>query len=167
MSKSSILNPQSLISNLYSLYFAYRDPRVPWYARVWIALLVAYAFSPIDLIPDFIPILGYLDDLVLLPLGVYLALKMIPAPVMEESRAKSEAFLSKNGGKPQYKFMSAIIIAIWISLILIAVPAVYLAVGGIRRRPDDDFSPYVDDRFVDAGSTRGDREAEPPGGQTA
>jgi uncharacterized membrane protein YkvA (DUF1232 family) len=102
----------------YALYYVYRDPRVSWYARAWIALLIAYAFSPIDLIPDFIPILGYLDDFVLLPLGVYLALKMIPAPVMEESRAKSEAFLSKNGGNPQYKFMSVIIIAIWIVLIL-------------------------------------------------
>jgi uncharacterized membrane protein YkvA (DUF1232 family) len=104
----------------YALYFAYRDPRVPWYARAWIALLVAYAFSPIDLIPDFIPILGYLDDLVILPLGVYLALKMIPAQVMEASRAKSEEFILKNSEKPQYRFMGLTIIAIWILAFLLA-----------------------------------------------
>ena len=57
----------------YALYFAYRDPRTPWYAKVWTAIVVGYAFSPIDLIPDFIPVLGYLDDLVLIPLGIWLA----------------------------------------------------------------------------------------------
>lgn len=65
---------------VYTLYLAYRDPRVPWYAKLFIACVVGYAFSPIDLIPDFIPVLGYLDDLVLIPPGVTLALKMIPEP---------------------------------------------------------------------------------------
>ena len=86
----------------FALYYAYRDPRVPWYAKGWIALVVAYAFSPIDLIPDFIPVLGYLDDLVLLPLGVYLALKMIPEQVMQEGRAKAQGHFEK--GEPVNRF---------------------------------------------------------------
>jgi uncharacterized membrane protein YkvA (DUF1232 family) len=103
-----------------ALYFAYRDPRLSWVARAWIALLVAYAFSPIDLIPDFIPLLGYLDDLVILPLGVTLALKMIPAQIMEESRAKSEKHLINYEGNPQYKYMGLVVIGIWIIALLLA-----------------------------------------------
>jgi uncharacterized membrane protein YkvA (DUF1232 family) len=103
----------------YSLYFAYRDPRVPWYAKVSIALIVAYAFSPIDLIPDFIPIFGYLDDLVIVPLGVFLVLKMVPAQVMADSREKAKEHRVE--GKPQYKFMGIIIIGIWIIVLLIGV----------------------------------------------
>ena len=66
----------------YAIYLAYRDPRVPWYARLFAACVVGYAFSPIDLIPDFIPVLGYLDDLIMVPVGIFFALKMIPPPVM-------------------------------------------------------------------------------------
>ena len=73
-----------------ALYFAYRDPRTPWYARAFSALVVAYLFSPIDLIPDFIPILGYLDDLVLVPLGISLAIKMIPQKVMIDARKSAD-----------------------------------------------------------------------------
>jgi uncharacterized membrane protein YkvA (DUF1232 family) len=101
----------------YALYFASRDPRVPWYAKGFIGLVVAYAFSPIDLIPDFIPILGYLDDLVIVPLGAYFAIKMIPAPVMEECRAKAKAHLNEE--KPIFKFMGVLIIAIWIIILLV------------------------------------------------
>ena len=70
----------------HALYLAGRDPRTPWPAKLVIALVVAYALSPIDLIPDFIPVLGYLDDLLLLPLGIYLALKLIPAAVLADAR---------------------------------------------------------------------------------
>src|SRR5512140_2886610 len=70
-----------------ALYYAYRDPRTSWYARLFTGLIVAYAFSPIDLIPDFIPVLGYLDDVVIVPLGILLAVKLIPPQVMMESRA--------------------------------------------------------------------------------
>ncbi|MEW5870685.1 MAG: DUF1232 domain-containing protein [Chloroflexota bacterium] len=73
---------------VYALYLAYRDARTPWYARILAACVVAYAFNPIDLIPDFVPILGYLDDLVLIPLGVKIALKLIPVEVMADSRAR-------------------------------------------------------------------------------
>jgi uncharacterized membrane protein YkvA (DUF1232 family) len=72
-----------------ALYYAYRDPRTPWYARAFSALVVAYLFSPIDLVPDFIPILGYLDDLVLVPLGISLAVKMIPPDVMADARKQA------------------------------------------------------------------------------
>src|SRR5437868_13035767 len=82
-------------SELYALYLAYRDPRVPWYARAFAACVVGYAFSPIDLIPDPIPLIGYLDDLILVPLGIALALKMIPADVMAESRARARASMQQ------------------------------------------------------------------------
>src|SRR5512139_3535716 len=78
---------------VYALYLAYRDPRVPWYARVFAACVVGYTFSPIDLIPDPIPVLGYLDDLILIPLGVKVALKKIPANVLAESREKAREII--------------------------------------------------------------------------
>ncbi len=77
---------RQLKAQLLALYFAYQDPRTPWYARVFAIGVVAYAFSPIDLIPDMIPLLGYLDDLILLPVGIYLALSLIPTAVMAEAR---------------------------------------------------------------------------------
>ncbi len=73
-------------SQIDALRIAYRDPRTPWYARAWLALVLAYALSPIDLIPDFIPILGHLDDVILIPLGVWIALRLIPASVWEDAR---------------------------------------------------------------------------------
>ncbi len=74
---------KKLKQEIYALYLAYKDPRVSWYAKIFIVILVGYAISPIDLIPDFIPIIGYLDDLILLPLGIILVIKMIPKEVME------------------------------------------------------------------------------------
>lgn len=82
----------------YVLFLAYKDPRLPWYARALAAVVLAYAFSPIDLIPDPIPILGYLDDLILVPLGVALVLRMIPAEVMAEARKEAEQVM-KEGNK--------------------------------------------------------------------
>ena len=70
------------------LYLAYKDPRVPWYAKAFIIATVGYALSPVDLIPDFIPVLGFLDDLIIIPLGIYLSIKMIPKEVLEECRGK-------------------------------------------------------------------------------
>jgi len=110
----------TLKMQLFALVYAYRDRRTPWYARMWVAVLVAYAFSPVDLIPDFIPVLGYLDDLVLLPLGVVLALKMIPAEVMQESRAKAEKDIAE-GGRWFTRLawiMAVVIVLIWIGLIV-------------------------------------------------
>lgn len=99
-----------LKSEVLALYFAYKDPRVPWFAKLFIVLVVGYAFSPIDLIPDFIPVLGYLDDLLLIPFGVAIAIKMIPAPVMEEARAKAQSLTTK----PRNWLAAIIIVLIWI-----------------------------------------------------
>lgn len=106
----------------HALYLACRHPAVPWYAKGFAALVVAYAFSPIDLIPDFIPVLGYLDDLVLVPLGVALALRMIPRPVMDECRARAQK-LSEEGG-PTNWVAASVIIAVWfvsVALLLVLI----------------------------------------------
>jgi len=100
-----------------ALYLAYRDPRVPWHARLFAGLVVAYAFSPIDLIPDPIPVLGYLDDLVLVPLGIALALRMIPPEVMAECRERVQRELDE--GRPVNWVAGAVIIAIWIGAFLL------------------------------------------------
>lgn len=109
----------------YALYLAYRDPRVPWYARVFAALVVGYAFSPIDLIPDPIPFIGYLDDLILVPLGIALAIRMIPAEVLAECREKAKE-LSK---KPVNRVAAVVVVAVWLTL---AALGVYLVAGVVR-----------------------------------
>lgn len=95
----------------YALYLAYKDPRVPWYAKVFAAFVVAHTFSPIDTIPDFVPVLGYLDDLIITPLGIYLALKMIPLEVMIDARQR--ATLAKAEGTIRSRAGIAIVLAIW------------------------------------------------------
>ena len=114
---------RTLKTEVYALYLAYRDPRTPWYARLLAGIVVAYAFSPIDLIPDFIPVLGYLDDLLLVPLGVWLALKLIPPEVLAESRLKAQEALA--AGKPVNWAAAAVIIAIWIALAALTAWWVY------------------------------------------
>ena len=104
---------------VYAIYLAYRDPRVPLHARIFTACVVGYAFSPIDLIPDVIPILGYLDDLIIVPLGIALALKMIPPDVLAECQEKSREVMKQ--GKPMNKVAAAIIVAIWIVLAVLVV----------------------------------------------
>ena len=103
---------RQLKTETYAIWLAGRDPRVPWYARVVIALVVAHTFSPIDLIPDFIPVLGYLDDLVIAPLGIALALRMIPQEVLDESRERAEAAVGQ--GQPTSWAAAAGIITIWL-----------------------------------------------------
>ena len=105
---------QKLKLEVYALYIASKDRRVPWYARVVAVAVVAYAFSPIDLIPDPIPVLGYLDDLILIPLGIALVIKLIPAEVMQDCREK--AALTMQAGKPKNWVAGGIIILIWVSL---------------------------------------------------
>ena len=100
----------------YALYLAYRDPRVPWYARLFAVCVVAYAFSPIDLIPDPIPVLGYLDDLILIPLGIALALKMIPLPVLADCREKAQTIIAQ--GKPANWVAAGVILVIWLLVAL-------------------------------------------------
>lgn len=96
----------------YALYLAYRDPRVPWYAKAFAALVVGYAFSPIDLIPDAVPVLGYLDDLLLVPLGITLALRMIPPEVMAECREQSSLVVGQ--GSPTRWVAAVVIVVVWL-----------------------------------------------------
>jgi len=103
-----------LKSESYALFLAYRDRRVPWYARLFTLLVVAYAFSPIDLIPDPIPILGYLDDLILIPLGVYIAIRLIPPDVLAECRQRAAEELGQS--KPVMKLLGVLIVLVWIGL---------------------------------------------------
>ena len=114
---------RALKRETYAVYLACRDPRVPWYGRVLAACVVGYAFSPIDLIPDPVPILGYLDDLILIPLGIAMVLKTIPPEVMAECR--ENAALAMAGGKPKNWVAAGIIVAIWILLALAAVALTY------------------------------------------
>jgi uncharacterized membrane protein YkvA (DUF1232 family) len=103
---------RKLKQNLFVLYLSYKDNRVPWYAKLVAICVVAYAFSPIDLIPDFIPVLGYLDDLIIVPLGISLALKLIPPYIIEENREKAEEI--RKNGKPKNWFVAVLFILIWI-----------------------------------------------------
>jgi uncharacterized membrane protein YkvA (DUF1232 family) len=82
---------RALKQDTFALYFVARDPRTPWYARAIAGSVVAYALSPFDLIPDFIPVIGYLDDLVVVPLGIVLALKLVPPDVLRDCRARADA----------------------------------------------------------------------------
>jgi uncharacterized membrane protein YkvA (DUF1232 family) len=107
---------KNLKRQLFILYFAYRDERIPWYVKLFTACIVAYAFSPIDLIPDFIPILGYLDDVIILPLGIMFALKMIPKDVISDCEVKANEMM-KNG-KPKNWVVGSLIIFIWSIIIL-------------------------------------------------
>lgn len=99
---------------VHALYLASRDPRVPWHARALAVVVVAYAFSPIDLIPDPIPVLGYLDDLILIPLGIALVIKLIPADVLQECRERAAS--TRQDGKPRNWIAGGIIILIWLSI---------------------------------------------------
>ncbi len=102
-----------------ALYYAYRNPKTPWYAKAWAALVVAYALSPIDLIPDFIPVLGYLDDLVLIPLGVALAVRLIPRGIYTECRELAEKKSAEPLGK-SWAMGIAIIVA-WVVIVAVVV----------------------------------------------
>jgi len=95
----------------YAIYLASRDPRMPWYAKVLAVAIAAYALSPIDLIPDFIPVIGYLDDLVILPLGIWLVVSLIPDEVMVEYRAKASEAVQR----PTSRAGMIAIILVWIT----------------------------------------------------
>lgn len=103
-----------LRTDTLALYLAARHARTPWLARLLIAGLVAYALSPIDLIPDFIPVLGYLDDLILLPLGIAVVVRMIPPEVLEECRAAARQTFS--GGRPVSRVAGGVVVAIWLAV---------------------------------------------------
>ena len=105
---------QSLKRDVHAIYLAARDPRVPWYAKAVAACVAAYALSPIDLIPDFIPVLGYLDDLVIVPLGILLVAWLIPPAIMAEHRATAAVAQAA----PRSMAGAIAIIAIWTALVV-------------------------------------------------
>jgi uncharacterized membrane protein YkvA (DUF1232 family) len=106
---AAVLKREALV-----LWFASRDPRAPWYAK-WLAVfIVAYALSPIDLIPDFIPIIGYLDEIILLPGAIWLVLKLMPRQVLVDSRARAQAWLEAHRPKPRSWIAAAAIVLLWI-----------------------------------------------------
>jgi len=104
---------RKLKAETFSLYLAARHPETPWYAKLFVAGIVAYALSPIDLIPDFVPVLGYLDDLVLIPLGIAIAVKLIPSAVLAECRARAQVM---QNGKPVSRVAAGVIVIIWIAV---------------------------------------------------
>jgi len=101
----------------WAVYLAYRDPRTPWYAKILALCVLGYALSPIDLIPDFIPVLGYLDDLILVPLGLALAIKMIPQAVLDECREKARQ--DERQGKLGWR-AGAFVVVTWLLLAALA-----------------------------------------------
>lgn len=103
-----------LKTEILALYYAYRDPRVPLGPKVFTAFVVAYALSPVDLIPDFIPILGYLDDLIILPWCISVAIRMIPSDVLNDSRDKAKLLTYR----PRSRSAGVIIIGLWIGVIV-------------------------------------------------
>ncbi len=105
--------------DVHALYLAARDPRVPWYAKAVALAVAAYALSPIDLIPDFIPVVGYLDDLIIVPLGIVLAVRLIPADILAEHRATA----IEAGKRPTSRTAAVVIVAIWIGLALVTLGA--------------------------------------------
>jgi uncharacterized membrane protein YkvA (DUF1232 family) len=108
---------KNLKIELGALYIACKRPEVPLRAKVVAGLVVGYAFSPIDLIPDFIPIIGYLDDLILLPLGIKLAIKLIPTDIMVDCRKEAEDIFKE--GKPRNWIAGGIIILFWMIILLL------------------------------------------------
>jgi uncharacterized membrane protein YkvA (DUF1232 family) len=109
---------RQLSAQTYVLYLAYRHPRTPWYAKVFAALIVGYVFSPIDPIPDFIPGVVLLDEMVVVPIGVLIAAKMIPRDVMEECWEKARAVAE--GEKPVSR-IAAVVVAVWLVCVALAV----------------------------------------------
>jgi uncharacterized membrane protein YkvA (DUF1232 family) len=110
---------KSLKRDVTALWLAARDPRVPWYAKAVAAAVAAYALSPVDLIPDFIPVLGYLDDLIIVPLGIMLAITLIPQPVMAELRQQA----AERAGRPVSRAGLIFILAVWACCIIFLVRA--------------------------------------------
>ena len=102
---------KELRTEAHALYLACKDPRVPWHARAFALCVAGYAFSPIDLIPDFIPVIGYLDDLIIVPLGIVLAIKMVPPDILDQCRKKARE--SADQKKPVRWIAAFVIVGIW------------------------------------------------------
>jgi len=118
---------RQLKAETFALYLAVRHTGTPWYAKLFVAAVIAYALSPIDLIPDFVPILGYVDDMILIPLGVTLALKMVPAAVMAECRGRAQEAMAD--AKLVSHVAGAVIVLIWLALVVLFTTWVYEALA--------------------------------------
>ena len=103
---------RSIRRDVHALYLASRDPRVPWYAKALALVVAGYALSPIDLIPDFIPVLGYLDDVILVPAGIWLVVRLIPPHVMAEHRERAAAAQDR----PVSRTAAIVVVAVWVIL---------------------------------------------------
>lgn len=100
-----------------TLWFAYRHPDTPFAVKMLCVFVVAYALSPIDLIPDFVPVLGYVDDVILLPVLIWLAIRVLPPAVVEASRLQADAWMAENHAKPKSKAGIVLVVAIWIAVL--------------------------------------------------
>jgi uncharacterized membrane protein YkvA (DUF1232 family) len=107
---------RTLKRDVMTLWFCARHPGAPWWLRLLVVVLVAYALSPIDLIPDFIPLLGYLDDLLLLPLGIWLVVRLMPDAVLAECRKQAADWAQRNEARPVSRAAAAVVLLIWIAL---------------------------------------------------
>lgn len=118
---------RALKKDVFAVYLAAKDPRTPWYAKGLVLLIVAYTLSPIDLIPDFVPVLGYLDDLIIVPAGIWLAIRMIPPDVLAEARSTAEA-----GGPDRSvaRFGVGITVLLWLVVLIFSI---YLFLRMIKR----------------------------------
>ena len=114
---------RNLKAETFALYLAARDPRTPWYAKLLAAGIVAYAISPIDLIPDFVPVIGYLDDLILIPAGIALAIRLVPDSVLADCRAQAQVIFKNR--KPVSRIAGAVIVVIWIALAALCIVWAY------------------------------------------
>lgn len=99
-----------------TLWFAQRNPKTPWYAKALGLFVVAYALSPIDLIPDFIPVLGYVDDVLLLPGLIWLTVKLLPSDVLAQCRLQADAWLQSRAKKPSSRLGAVLIVALWLTV---------------------------------------------------
>jgi len=119
--KSWKIESKKLKSEIYALYLASKHSRTPWHAKVLAAFIIGYALSPIDLIPDFIPVVGYLDDLILIPLGIALLIKIIPKDILEECRAEADLLERK----PKNWRAAIIIVLIWVLAIYLILALIW------------------------------------------
>ena len=115
---------KKLKTDVPAVFLALKEKRTPWYAKIIAAIVVVYALSPVDLIPDFIPVLGYLDDVIILPALIALCIKCIPKEVFEDCRARSEGLW--NGGKPKKWYYAIPFVLIWVAVIALIVLAIML-----------------------------------------
>ncbi len=111
---------RDLKQQLAAVWFCVRHPRTPLVPKALAAVVVAYAFSPIDLIPDFIPVIGLLDDIVLLPLGIWVVIKLIPRDVMRECREQAAAWMARGDGRPRSYVGAVVIIVLWLAALWLA-----------------------------------------------